>query len=908
MKRYFTIMPYSIFILFILFSFSLNAQTWQPLGDDDFNQASYYTATYTNIAIAPDGTAYIGYSDYEHNKKLTVKKYSNGLWSFVGTPGFSSGEAKYVSIAIALDGTPYTACQDFGSGNKASVRKWNGSAWIIVGNDAFSAGAAEEISLKIAPDGTPYAGYKDKSLSSKETVQKFNGTAWVVVGTAGFSAGITTSNSLSIAPDGTPYVAYQDYGNSSKATVKKYDGAAWVDVGTAGFSAAAVKYTGLAIAADGTPYLAYDDYSFSYGKATVQKWNGSAWETVGSAGFSVSSITYIDLAISADGMPYIGYAEGAATTVKKYDGTAWVDVGNVTPPGSGFIIRSQYYISLALSSDGTPYIGYQDGDVPSTIAIVKKFEGGKWVVLGGGGLVATNGAAYPTIAISKMGTRYIGYGDYENENKAAVKRFNGTSWENVGSAVSSSYAIQTFIAMSPADTPYVVYDENTNFGGKGVTVKKFNGTIWETVGNEGFALTGPGANIVFGKDSTPYVGAENIVYRLNKATNKWISIGEFGVPYQIAAVPNCLAVAPDGMLYDAYRSRFSDIYNGNQDKISVGKYDSTSNTWSYVGSQYIGDSTTAESNLHISPDGTLYLCYQDYKSKDGIAGRATVKKFDGTDWVDVGSPRFTPGIASHPRLAIASNGTLYVAYGDNFLHIADNKASVMKFDGTDWVAAGNMELSAGIAIFTELAITPNGDSAIMVYQSGNVFAKSLLIGGPLPIKLLSINASLDNKTGVAINWKVSEDAKSAYYDIQRSYDLRTFTTIGTVHAKGAAASEYIYYDNTAFTGNAKTVFYKLKMVDKDGGAEYSKIVSVSSNATGTNAIIYPVPSVNYIIIKANGAQYMNSEATIYDNAGRLIKTITINSIEQFTDISKLPSGMYYIRLNDGAKLKFQKMR
>ncbi len=43
MKKYFTLKPDRILLLFILFSLCSVAQTWQPLSDDDSNQASYQT-------------------------------------------------------------------------------------------------------------------------------------------------------------------------------------------------------------------------------------------------------------------------------------------------------------------------------------------------------------------------------------------------------------------------------------------------------------------------------------------------------------------------------------------------------------------------------------------------------------------------------------------------------------------------------------------------------------------------------------------------------------------------------------------------------------------------------------------------------------------------------------------------
>lgn len=59
------------------------------------------------------------------------------------------------------------------------------------------------------------------------------------------------------------------------------------------------------------------------------------------------------------------------------------------------------------------------------------------------------------------------------------------------------------------------------------------------------------------------------------------------------------------------------------------------------------------------------------------------------------------------------------------------------------------------------------------------------------------------------------------------------------------------------------------MAVKDGSAVYSKILSVSLNVTNISAVIYPVPAINYIIIKTNGAQYINSTTNFYNNAGSL---------------------------------------
>ncbi|AMQ55613.1 MBG domain-containing protein [Algoriphagus sanaruensis] len=333
-------------------------------------------AKYNSLAIAPDGTPYVAYQDKGQDVgfKTTVMKFNSSAWTAVGTASFSAGVASYQSLAIAPDGTPYVAYQDGTQGNKTTVMKFNGSAWEVVGTAGFSAGESLWQSLAISPDGTPYVGYRDAAQSSKTTVMKFNGSAWEVVGTAGFSAGGADYQSLAITPDGTPYVAYRDWGNGNKTTVMKFDGSAWVAVGTAGLSTGQAEYQSLAIDRDGTPYVAYAD-KVQGDKTTVMKFNGSAWEVVGTAGFSEDWTYKQRLVIAPDGTPYVAYLDGVydfngstKATLMKFDGSVWVPVGS-----PGFSTGGDYP-SLAIASDGTPYVAYTDWEDSDAPATVMKFD------------------------------------------------------------------------------------------------------------------------------------------------------------------------------------------------------------------------------------------------------------------------------------------------------------------------------------------------------------------------------------------------------------------------------------------------------------------------------------------------------------------------------------------------------
>jgi hypothetical protein len=63
---------------------------------------------------------------------------------------------------------------------------------------------------------------------------------------------------------------------------------------------------------------------------TVMKFDGTNWVNVGNAGFSSYAADYISLAFNTDGQPYVAYMDSwnaNKATAMTFDGTHWVNVG-----------------------------------------------------------------------------------------------------------------------------------------------------------------------------------------------------------------------------------------------------------------------------------------------------------------------------------------------------------------------------------------------------------------------------------------------------------------------------------------------------------------------------------------------------------------------------------------------------
>ena len=335
---------------------------WAPVGVAGFSAAEAHTA----MAVAPDGTPYIAYTDWSFSgSKATVKKYvkdANGVmnWNTVGTAGFSSGPAYSMAIAVDKYNIPYVAYVDVSTAPyTVKINKLNGSVWDLVGST--SGGSNPGPSLAVDTTGALYLGFQDNNTHIQ--VLKYAGNAWSMLGGAPVHNYVGMYPSVAIHPgDNLPYLAYRDDTNGYKPVVQKFNGTTWSIAGTNPlFSVGTVDYVSLAFASDGTAYVAYKDQSTG-NKATLKTLNASnSWVEVGATnGLSAGLADYLSLIIAPDKSPCVAYVDrsnGSKATVKKYNisTSSWGDLGN-----AGFSNGETTNVSLALGSDGTPYLAYRD--------------------------------------------------------------------------------------------------------------------------------------------------------------------------------------------------------------------------------------------------------------------------------------------------------------------------------------------------------------------------------------------------------------------------------------------------------------------------------------------------------------------------------------------------------------------
>lgn len=162
----------------------------------------------------------------------------------------------------------------------------------------------------------------------------------------------------------------------------------------------------------------------------------------------------------------------------------------------------------------------------------------------------------------------------------------------------------------------------------------------------------------------------------------------------------------------------------------------------------------------------------------------------------------------------------------------------------------------------------------------------------------SVEKQLDN---ALINWSTAKEDDLSYFEVQRSFDGRTFDALARITSKvGEGIHHYSFVDEDPFS----TInYYRLKMVDYNGSFQYTDIRSVVFDSTDGN-VFYPNPASDYIFINEEYAKVTFS-IRIYNVSGQLIKTINAN--ENKINISDLLSGVYFVEYNVGNQYYHQKL-
>ncbi|HWR32445.1 MAG TPA: T9SS type A sorting domain-containing protein [Chitinophagaceae bacterium] len=464
-------------------------------------------------------------------------------------------------------------------------------------------------------------------------------------------------------------------------------------------------------------------------------------------------------------------------------------------------------------------------------------------------------------------------------------------------------------------------------------ILKANGRVWAS-GYNGFGQFGDGTNndsnvpvlvmngittataiasgqyhsLVLKSDGTVWASGYNLYGQLGDGTTV-----DRTTPVQVTGLTGVIAIGC-----------------GDQHSLAV-KSDGTAWAWGWNTLGQLGDGTTTDSNVPVQVTGLT-----NAKATAGGLYHSMVLKTNGTVWTWGFGPLGDGGSGSSlvPVQVSGLTGVIKISSG-----IGSSHCLSVKSDGTAWAWGSNLigQLGDGTTIDRPTPVQVTGLTGVLAISGGESHSFALLSDGSgrtwgqnidgqlgngnntpssvpiaptglcgifvLPVGLMSFDCHRVSGSINLVEWATASENNNDYFILERSRDSRLWENIANIRSKapGGNSTQAINYSYTDHTPYNETNYYRLKQVDMDGKAAYSKIVIVRKTDDVKGIKIFPKPVTDQVSI-----EFSNMKGSyiihIYDVAGReMMKQVAgIGYTVQYVRINRdnIAGGLYIISVKN----------
>lgn len=169
---------------------------------------------------------------------------------------------------------------------------------------------------------------------------------------------------------------------------------------------------------------------------------------------------------------------------------------------------------------------------------------------------------------------------------------------------------------------------------------------------------------------------------------------------------------------------------------------------------------------------------------------------------------------------------------------------------------------------------------------------------PLPIELTSFNGDCSNNE-IIIKWTTATEKNNNYFSVEGSKDGTKFVHLKTIRGSGNSSSTLNYISNLGVL-DPEINYFRLKQVDYNGKASYSKLIYVSCENKTPESTLRPNPALNNAFVDLFSDKDQEISISITDALGRSVFSKSemvysgINSVP--VNLNSLKAGIYFLKI------------
>lgn len=252
---------------------------------------------------------------------------------------------------------------------------------------------------------------------------------------------------------------------------------------------------------------------------------------------------------------------------------------------------------------------------------------------------------------------------------------------------------------------------------------------------------------------------------------------------------------------------------------------------------------------------------------------------------------------------------------DNAVAGSNNGRNYLKFYiGNNWTSTSGGELPATSSYILKFKVQANATPGSITNtaritansQAGDVYVDdgTAIIspaGAPINVKLNLFTATLSGNNGL-LHWTTESELNNDHFEIERSDDAIAFIDRGHVTGQLNSSTQKNYSYTDPINTLSGIIYYRLKMIDKDGNASYSRIIALKLNGSVLQDLsVFPNPFKDDIRIMISSEIDDNAVFRIisFDGKEMLIRKLSLQrggNIIVLKDLQKLAAGSYILEV------------